>query len=92
MELLVIWVGISVVVTFVAWRKGRNVIHWLIYALLLCPIAAVHVAFARSTPGRLDGDRLKCPYCAAQIRIETRTCRHCNQSLPEDWSATWRAG
>ena len=90
MVYMFIWTAFAVAVATIAQHKGRNGALWLLYGLLLCPVAVVHAVFARHKNGTSDEDRQKCPNCAASIPVETRICRHCRFSLPEDWAATWR--
>ena len=89
---LFIWAAFAIAVATLALHKGRNGALWLLYGLLLCPIAVVHAVFARSKNRTPGDERQDCPYCQASIPVETRTCRHCHQDLPGDWAATWRRG
>ena len=85
----VLWISFAVVAATVARLKGRKMVQWLLYGLLLSPVAVVHALFARPVKSTAKRDSHVCPNCARQIRAESRVCRHCRQSLPEDWAATW---
>ena len=91
MGYLFIWITFALIVTALAISKGRRGAIWLVYGLLLCPLAVVHVVFARPRLSDAASGRQKCPNCAVRIPVEARTCRHCHHSLPEEWAATWRA-
>ncbi|MEM7225197.1 MAG: zinc ribbon domain-containing protein [Pseudomonadota bacterium] len=87
---LFIWVAFAIAVAALAHRKERNGALWLLYGLLLGPIAVIHVVFARVKSKNGKSGRQKCPNCDADIQVEARICRHCGHKLPEGWAATWR--
>ena len=47
------WVSIAIVivVSLIAWKKGLSVWRWLLYAVLLGPVALVHILFKSDTHG-----------------------------------------
>lgn len=51
--LWVTWISIAIVivVTLIAWKKGLSVFRWFVYALVLGPVALVHILFKSDTHG-----------------------------------------
>ena len=88
--LAVMWISAALLAVSVARRKGRRVGRWLVYGLALSPIALIHGLLLSRRRANWGQEWQKCPLCSKRIRIEARTCRHCGQTLPEGWSATWR--
>ena len=64
---LFIWVAFAIAVAALAHRKERNGALWLLYGLLLGPIAVIHVVFARPRSKGGDSGRQKCPNCEASM-------------------------
>jgi hypothetical protein len=51
--LWVTWISIAIVivVTLIAWKKGLSVFRWFVYAIVLGPVALVHILFKSDTHG-----------------------------------------
>ena len=82
----VIWILIGVVVGLIAASRGRSFIGWGIYALLIWPVALVHlVCIPRTERGlerraRADG-RSRCPHCSEHVRHEAKVCPYCRKKV-----------
>jgi hypothetical protein len=55
----VTWISIAIVfvVCGIAWKKGLSVWKWFLYAVLLGPVALVHILFKSDTHGPSESSR-----------------------------------
>lgn len=74
--LVAVWLGLAVLVSAVASRKGMNLPMWFVLSLFLSPVlTAPFVLLARP---RADGARLiDCHYCNRKRRMDSAVCPHC---------------
>ena len=83
---IVVWILIGVVVGLIAASRGRSFIGWGIYALLIWPVALVHLlCIGRTERGlerkaRAEG-RTRCPHCSEYIRREAKVCPCCRKDV-----------
>ena len=83
---VVIWILIGVVVGLIALSRGRSFIGWTVYALLIWPVALIHlVCIPRTARGlerkaRAEG-RSPCPHCSEQIRRGAKICPFCRKEV-----------
>ena len=84
---LVIWLLFGVICAFVASKKGRNVMGWLILGSLFAIFALIVLAFLPKKTDVLEvkaiegGEMKKCPACAVMIRREATKCRYCGEQV-----------
>ncbi len=87
MGLLFFWVLMGVLVASLARAKGRSFILWLIYGILIWPIALVHAIVlkddATATARRsFSGiSQKKCPSCAEYVNEQAAVCRYCGHNF-----------
>lgn len=77
MILAIVFYGVPVLSAFVAHRRGRSVIKWLVVTIPTNVIGlGVLLALPRLVP-------LSCPRCAEPRGADARVCAHCGSVLPE---------
>lgn len=72
---LLFWLVIPAIVAVIAYTKGKFWASWLVYGLLLWPVALIHILCARNAAR-------KCPHCAERILEEASVCKHCGRNVP----------
>ncbi|MCY4408779.1 MAG: zinc ribbon domain-containing protein [Rhodospirillaceae bacterium] len=94
--ILVLWIVIPLAIGLVANSRGRSFIGWFLYALLIWPVALIHLLLIGRTEkgwerkARVEG-RVHCPHCAEFIQRQARVCPHCRKDVRKS-PATTAAG
>ena len=84
---LILWLILGIIPAVVAASKGRSFFLWLLYGLLIWPIALVHIIVVPDPAEIEDGrNRERCPFCSEQILKTAIVCPNCQRDLPEQWS------
>lgn len=91
---MVLWIILAVVFAFIvagiASARGYSGLGFFIYALILWPLALVHVMCLPRTADKLAEERravatregrVSCPFCAEPILPAARVCPHCRSTL-----------
>ena len=100
----IIWLILVIATGFLAKRKGRSAVGWVLAAIFLAPLVVLILLALPKTPEAfiraekeveqeklLSGEFGKCPFCAEIIRVEARVCRYCGRDLPDGWAAKTQA-
>ncbi len=75
MEIFIIWLGLVIIVGFLAARYDRSVIGWVLLALLVSGLIAGLLLLVLGQAGK------NCPLCAETCRKDARVCRHCGHEF-----------
>lgn len=94
MEILFLWLALSVVAGVVAGSKGRTGFGYFMLSLVLSPLVGLLLAIAlprvESKPQILgpgdvaEGARVPCPQCAELVLPAAKVCRFCGHRLRDD--------
>lgn len=83
---LVLWLPLSLLVGGVAFVRGRSLLGWCLFSLLLSPLLGLVAVLILPSPDS-EGDRphwlthTRCPACAERVRREAIRCKHCGHLL-----------
>ncbi len=78
MEIVLLWVGFTVVVGVLASRKQRSVFGWVVLSLFISPLLAGLLLLV--LPSNAEGNA-QCPYCRELVRSDAIKCKHCGSSI-----------
>jgi hypothetical protein len=92
MEIVLFWLGLSIVVWAAASSKGRSGFGWFLLAIVISPLIAgllVLVLPSRKPQAvtivqapQSQGSALKkCPECAEVVQADARICRFCRHEF-----------
>lgn len=88
MVVWVLWLVCSGIVAFMAWRRGRSPIAWLVASIFLSPIVGYLVVrgLGENTTlidrRRLESDSFKqCPHCGRSTPEESAICQACGRVI-----------
>jgi hypothetical protein len=88
-EILVIWLILSVIPGVIASDKGRSGFGYFLLSVVLSPLIGLIAALVVSSNTErteqravAQGDARKCPFCAELIKPEAVVCKHCGRDLP----------
>lgn len=93
MEILFVWLGLSVAVGVVAERRGRNGFGWVLFSVFLSPLLGFIFVLALPKVGEAaaavdetgamitEKTHVRCPDCRELVRRDARKCKHCGASL-----------
>ncbi len=70
--ILAIALVLTFLVAYMAKQKGRGPIRWFIYALILLPVAFIHLLFLKKLNVK------NCRNCAEEIKEQAVICRYCH--------------
>lgn len=62
----------------IAMRKGQKFVPWLLYGILLWPVALIHSLLLRNEGVEVTR---ACPHCAERVKKEAKVCKHCGRDL-----------
>jgi len=81
MEIVLLWIVLSIIPAVIASKKGRSGIGWFFLALFISPLLAGIIAAAI---GPVEGGNIrKCPFCSEMVKSDASVCRHCGKELPK---------
>lgn len=93
MEILIGWLGLSLVVAVAATKRGRIGVGWFIISLFLSPLIGGLLLLALGPSGTAAAPRddsgapitsrthVRCPECRELVRADARLCKHCRTVL-----------
>ena len=85
MELILIWLVLSILVAVLASSYGRSGVGWFLFSALLSPVIAGIGLLAVGRKRADAGPTKKCPDCAQHVSAEARACMHCgHRFLPPE--------
>lgn len=86
MEIGFLYVGLAVAVAFLAARRGRSAMLWLVLSLVISPLLGfVFVLVLRDLsagPNEPTPEtHVRCPDCKELVRKDASKCKHCGCKL-----------
>jgi len=87
---LYIYVIGALICPVVASQRGYYGIGWVIYSLLLWPLALLHLLVLPKNRAAIErreldsGEFVRCPHCAEVIKLGAKVCRLCGREVAEE--------
>jgi hypothetical protein len=88
MDILVVWIIVSILVGVAASHRGRDGVGWFGVSVLVSPLVAPLLLLVlpnlndhRRKVTELRSSRI-CPHCAERINLDASICRWCRQNVP----------
>lgn len=87
MELILLWIGLSVAVGLMAAKRGRSMGAWIALSVVLTPVLTGPILLimgpAKGHPDAAPSPdtHVRCPDCRELVRRDARKCKHCGTTL-----------
>lgn len=88
MEVILLWLGLSVVVGIAASSRGRSGFGWFLLSIFFTPLLTLLAVLVMPGVRRdASGDAItstshvRCPDCRELVRADALKCKHCGTGL-----------
>ena len=90
------WIVFSILVGYVASRKGRSGVLYFFLSIIISPLLGILLVLALGENkeaienARLaSGSEVKCHFCAELIKREAKVCKHCGKDSHPVYHGPW---